>query len=265
MKHHHRFLGLLVGAGISALLTTLAVIWSLHLPGASARAAPLLSEKPISGWYVCQDLGIGSVPGVPDLRQRFQLCHDDGWIVNTYCTQPGLPVPPLGRSCTRIGEEKYRCGANNQLLREYQIVSTPVDTPTPVDTATPNATSTQTFTPTSVLATETQTITPSPVNATDTQTITPTSILSTQTQTITPPPVISTETQTITQPPVIATETQTTTPPPATATQKRPPRPPAGGEGNAAQARTLIFTEISIFIMAMCIGIWFLRRLEKRG
>jgi hypothetical protein len=252
MKHHHRFLGLLVGAGISALLTALTVIWSLHLPVTSARAAPLLSEKPVSGWYVCQDLGIGSVPGVPDLRQRFQLCHDEGWIVNTYCTQPGLPVPPLGRSCTRIGEEKYSCGTNNQLLRKYQILSTPVDTATPVDTPTPNAT-------------PTQTITPPPVIATETPTNTPTSILSTQTETITPTSILSTQTQTITPPPVRATETQTITPPPVTATQKRPPRPPTGGEGNAAQVRTLIFTEISIFTLAMCIGIWFLKRLEKRG
>jgi len=270
MQQYHRFLGILVGAGISALITALAVLWSLHLPVTSARAAQLLSEKPISGWYVCRDLGIGIVPGVPDLRQRLQLCHDEGWIVNTYCTQPGLPVPPLGRSCTRIGEEKYSCGANYQLLREYLILATPVNTPTPnatpTQTITPPpviATEIQTMTPSPVIATETQTITSTSILATETQTITPTSILTTGTQTITPPPVTTTETQTITPSPVTATETQTMTPPPVTATQKRPPRPPTGGEGNAAQVRTLVFTEISILTLAICIGIWFFRRLDK--
>jgi hypothetical protein len=177
----------------------------------AAQAAQLLSEKPVSGWYVCRDLGIGSVPGLPDLRQRIQLCHNEGWTINTYCTQPGLPAPPLGKSCTRIGKEKYSCGANNQIVREYITLSTPVDTATPVDTSTPNAT---------------------------------------QTQTITPPPAT-------------ATATPSMTPPPATATQNQPPRPPVGGEGNTVQVRNLVFTEISILVLAMCMGFWFFRRLKK--
>lgn len=219
MQQTHRMNGILVGAGLSALLTVLSVIWSLHMPTTSARASQLLSPKPVNGWYVCLDLGIGSIPGVPEPRQRLQLCHDEGWAVNTYCTQPGFPPPPLGRSCTRIGEEKYSCGANYQLLREYHTLETPVNTPTSI-------------------VTPTQTSTPSPTT--------------TESLTSSPPPS-ATETPTI------------TTPPPATATETPTPRVPTGGEGNAAQVRTLVFTEISIFILAICAGIWFFRRLEIWG
>ena len=259
MKQTHRYLGILVSAGLSALLIVLFVAWSLHLPVTSARAAQLFAPKPVDGWVVCRDLGIGDVPGVPDPRQRLQLCHEEGWTVNTYCTQPGLPVPPLGRSCTRIGEEKYQCGANNQLLREYHILATPVNTPAP------NATATQTHTPPPVIATETQTITPSPVIATETQSLTSTSILATGTQTIAPPPFTATGTLTTTRPPISATATQTVTRPPLTATQYRTPRPPPGGEGNAAQVRTLVFIEISIFSLAICVGMWSFKRLKKLG
>lgn len=192
MNQFHRIRGYLLGAGLWALITALAVIWVLYLPVTSARAAQLQATKPVTGWYVCRDLGIGSVPGVPDPRQRLQLCHNDGWTVNVYCTQVGLPVPPLGRSCTRIGAEKYSCGADYQILREYRILETPVDTPVPN-----------------------------------------------------------------------ATPTQFSTPPPATATEIIPTRPPTGGEGNLPQVRRLIFTEISIFTLAICVGFWFLWRLEK--
>jgi hypothetical protein len=88
----------------------------------------------VDGWYVCRNLGVGGVPGVPDPRQRLKLCHDSGWVVYTYCTQPGLPVPPVSRKCIRIGEDVYQCGARNQLVREYRILQTPVDTATPTAT-----------------------------------------------------------------------------------------------------------------------------------
>lgn len=194
MKHNHRLHGILAGAGLALLLVGLAVIWSLYLPAASARAAQLPPQKPVSGWYVCRDLGIGTVPGVPGVRQRLRLCHAEGWAVNTYCTQPGLPVPPVGRRCTRISDDTYRCGAGNQRLREYRTLATPVATSTPT-----------------------------------------------------------------------ATPTQTSTPPAGVATETRAPRTPTGGEGNAAQVRTLVYTEISIFSLALCLGIWFLWRLVKRG
>ena len=194
MKNYHRLHGIFVGVGMSALFIALSIVWSLHLPTNSARAAQLQATKPVSGWSVCGDLGIGSVPGLPDLRQRLRLCHAEGWTINTYCTQPGWPAPPIGRSCTRIGEEKYQCGANYQLLREYRILATPVSTPAPN-----------------------------------------------------------------------ATPTYTSTPPGSVATRTPPPRPPTGGQGNAAQVRTLIFTEIGIFSLALGMGIWFFRRLEKFG
>lgn len=124
------------------LLTTILVggwlTWSV-LPGTvQAAAIPLYvqapAEKPIEGWTVCADLGVGTVPGQPSPRQRVRLCHESGWVVNTYCLRPDLPVPILGTTCTRTSEDSYFCGNGLQPLREYRIVETPVPTPTPTST-----------------------------------------------------------------------------------------------------------------------------------
>lgn len=142
--------------------------WKQIPPGAAAAApevsarmrssenwnALLQLDKPVEGWVVCRDLGVGDVPGVAQPRQRVQLCHDQGWRVNTYCLRPALPVPLLGTQCTRIDEVTYWCGNGLQPLREYRIVDQPI--PTPTATATPTETPTQTATP-QVLPTQTPT------------------------------------------------------------------------------------------------------------
>ena len=124
------------------------------------------AEKPIEGWIVCQDLGIGPVPGLPDNRQRFILCHPSGWEVRVYCLDVGEPPPNIGRNCTRINEDTYFCGNAFQRLREYRVLVTPTDTPTPTNTPTNTPTPTHTPTPTT---------TPTPtLTSTATATSTPT-------------------------------------------------------------------------------------------
>ena len=141
-----------------------------------ASAAPILpriqvqANKPVEGWVVCKDLGVGTVPGLSGTHQRIRLCHQEGWIVNTYCLRPDLPVPMLGGLCTRINEDTYHCGNGLQPLREYQIRQTPTVAPTLTDT--PTQTSTQTTAPTS-----TQTPTETPfilITETSTPTVMPT-------------------------------------------------------------------------------------------
>jgi hypothetical protein len=155
MKRYDRACVILAGASLALVMVVLVTLWSLRSPTIQAKAAPLKNmaapleaPKPVDGWYVCRNLGIGAVPGVPDPRQRLKLCHDSGWEVYTYCTQPGLPVPPVGRRCTRIGGDTYQCGARNQRVREYRILQTPVDTATPTATQVIISTSTPTLTPT---------------------------------------------------------------------------------------------------------------------
>ena len=109
-----------------------------------------LGDKPENNWYVCRDLGVGPVPGLGIRRQRFRLCHNQGWEVLAYCVQPDLPAPVVGTRCSRTGATTYWCGSGIQNLREYAVVETPVPiaTPTPQPTATPLPTSTPTLTPT---------------------------------------------------------------------------------------------------------------------
>jgi hypothetical protein len=154
MMRFNRTYGMLAGACLALLLVVLATVWSLGAPVRPVSAAPvenlsaqLQAPKPVEGWYVCRNLGIGAVPGVPDPRQRLKLCHDSGWEVYAYCTQVGLPVPPVGRRCTRISGDTYQCGARNQRVREYRILETPVETATAMATST-QAISTSTATPT---------------------------------------------------------------------------------------------------------------------
>jgi hypothetical protein len=156
MERLNRICRFFAGAGLVLLVVGLATIWSVQSTTMSAKAASLSAPKPVDGWYVCRNLGIGAVPGLPDPRQRLKLCHDSGWEVLVYCTQPGLPVPPVGRRCTRIGAQTYRCGASNQRVREYRTIQVPVDTATPTLTPVINtATPTVTLTPPVFIATAT--------------------------------------------------------------------------------------------------------------
>ena len=114
--------------------------------GFSFEAGLAPDAKPVKGWVICKDLGIGPVPGLPDSRQRLKLCHPSGWEVKTYCTLPNYPAPKLGATCTRNGDI-YTCGSSVQQLREYVVIATP-----PANTATPPAlTATPTLTATTTL------------------------------------------------------------------------------------------------------------------
>jgi hypothetical protein len=158
---------------LSAIVVTVFlgfVAWQIK--SGTASAAPVLPKiqiqenKPIEGWVVCKDLGIGTVPGVSGTHQRIRLCHQDGWVVNTYCLRPDLPVPMLGGLCTRVSEDTYNCGRGLQPLKEYQVRQTPT-VPSPLtDTPTSTQTNTPTQTPTS---TQTQTQTPTPTNVPEIQ------------------------------------------------------------------------------------------------
>jgi hypothetical protein len=88
----------------------------------SADALPQLANKPIYNWRICQDLGIGPVPGLYEPRQRLRLCHNKGWEVLAYCLRPDLPVPQLGTKCTRVSEDSYWCGNGIQPVKEYELI-----------------------------------------------------------------------------------------------------------------------------------------------
>jgi len=96
-------------------------------------------DKPSNNWRVCRDLGVGPVPGLGTRRQRFRLCHSDGWEVLVYCLQPDLPAPAIGTRCSRINNDTYHCGSGMQRLREYSVVETPIPprTSIPVPSRTP--------------------------------------------------------------------------------------------------------------------------------
>jgi hypothetical protein len=179
MKQHHAWFLVILGVVVLSLgavviiaghvlaspnIQTTDIPSSVHSVIRSNKAAVLgatTAVKPVNGWIVCQDLGIGPVPGLPGPRQRFVLCHPSGWQVRVYCLDTTKPPPPLGRSCTRISSDTYRCGNINQPLKEYQILVTPTHTPTPTatqtptltPTSTPTSTSTPVFTPTPVVVT----------------------------------------------------------------------------------------------------------------
>ena len=131
--------------------------------------AAMLAPMPINNWYVCADLGIGPVPGLPDPRQRFKVCHDSGWEVYTYCIEPNIPAPTLGTICSLINDQTFFCGAGVQSLTEYRILQTPAaSTGTPSVTPSPTATNTATPTPTNTATltpTNTPTLTPTPLNS----------------------------------------------------------------------------------------------------
>lgn len=129
------------------------------------------NSLPQYGWVVCEDLGIGEVPG-QDPAHRFRLCNQRVWEVLAFCIEPEVPVPPLDTICELMNGEIFWCGDGVQLLQIFQILPTstppPTDTPTPTSTATITPTSTPTQIPTSTpTSTPTEVIPP-------TFTITPT-------------------------------------------------------------------------------------------
>lgn len=149
-------------ATFAAIAAATWLIWKAYPAEPAAAAASqsrlLIQEnKPIEGWVVCKDLGVGPVPGLANPRQRVRLCHQAGWEVDTYCLRPDLPVPLVGGTCTRISEDTYNCGRGLQPLREYNIRETPTPsatntpTPTPTSTLTPTTTPTSPFTPTNTI------------------------------------------------------------------------------------------------------------------
>ena len=111
---------------------------------AAAAVEDPSAAKPVNGWIVCQNLGIGPIPGIPGTRQRFILCHPSGWQVRVYCLDTSKPPPPLGHSCRRVSSDTYWCGNVYQPLREYQLLATSTIVPTPTLTPTPTSTPTPT-------------------------------------------------------------------------------------------------------------------------
>jgi len=155
---------------------------SVSSAGPPAAALAPGAARPIYGWRICQDLGVGLVPGLGVNRQRFKICQGEGWVSLAYCTNTNLPAPPLGTLCSFVNATDLWCGDQYQLLREYAVVATAAPTLTPTRTPTrtftptntPTSTPTRTFTPTAT-ATPTRTATATPTaKATATRTRAPT-------------------------------------------------------------------------------------------
>lgn len=112
----------------------------------NANANPHQQTPPLptDGWRVCQDLGVGSVPGLGEDRQRFVLCNPPtGWQVQVYCLNPGVTPPGVGAYCSLVSGNTFWCGDTVQQLELYgilQIPPTPTATATATNTATPTAT-----------------------------------------------------------------------------------------------------------------------------
>jgi len=172
-----RRLAKIAGLGILILglsMTLGFILARMWLPSTPVQAAIQIFAPPTYNWFVCEDLGFGTVPGVPDPRQILRLCHNQGWEIRTYCLQPGLLAPPVGTNCSHTPEDTYWCGDTYQLLQEFALDVTPTASPVPSATDTPRLSSTLTATvPTS---------TPVPT------TLTPTS---TELYTYTPPPTFT--------------------------------------------------------------------------
>jgi len=147
--------------GAILLFAFILALWLVFAPLHDVQAAILLQDLPAHEWYVCRDLGIGSVPGVPDPRQRLKLCHPKGWVIYTYCLQPGVPAPPLGTICDRVGENTFVCGGGYQWLQLYAMIATPAPT------------GTATAVPTTPVPTATGTLIPTPTPARPTTVPTP--------------------------------------------------------------------------------------------
>lgn len=135
--------------GLILILLATGVRWSQ--PTSAAPALPFdelfiapQGEKPEQNWRVCRDLGVGNVPGLGIRRQRFRLCHSQGWEVLAYCLEPSLPAPAVGTRCSRTNANTYWCGSGLQRLREYSVQETPTaaapPSPVPTETALPTPT-----------------------------------------------------------------------------------------------------------------------------
>ncbi|MGW8249424.1 MAG: hypothetical protein ACWGO1_02190, partial [Anaerolineales bacterium] len=141
---------IIMGLGLLVIIAIVLVIWfrsDSSRPRPLPDSIPQLQEpRPIYDWYVCEDMGMGPVPGVSDPRQRFRVCHDQGWEVLAYCLQPNWPAPEVGAACALIDDNTFWCGEGIQNLREYAVLQTPVPTPTvaPQQTETPTPTTTST-------------------------------------------------------------------------------------------------------------------------
>ena len=122
---------------------------ALTLPSSFAVASPPTQQiLPPEGWQLCQDLGIVTIPGFGE-TQLFQMCQGEGWEVQAYCLDPGMPIPQVGAFCSLINGDTFWCGDGIQQLQLYQIIETPVaGTATSTSTPTPMLTSTPTLTPT---------------------------------------------------------------------------------------------------------------------
>lgn len=132
---------------ISASLILLVVIsLSLSLTASISAAPESQSDTPVHGWRVCEDLGMGSIPGVGDPRQRFRLCNS-GWEVLTFCVNPGVTPPTVGSLCSRVSENRYWCGDGVQEIQFYQLQQTPAPEPSAIPTFTPTFTPVPTLTP----------------------------------------------------------------------------------------------------------------------
>ena len=127
----------------------------------AALAGPLPQDVnlPPEGWQVCLVGDVETIPGVPDARQVFELCHADGWRLQAYCLNPGIPVPLVGEICSQVEGDIFWCGEGVQTLSMYGVLETPSppDTETPTVTPTDTATSTAT---TTTMPTVTNTATP---------------------------------------------------------------------------------------------------------
>jgi hypothetical protein len=225
-------LWLAAAAGLLALMS--GILLASSSPGRSggvlaASRWRVRQQEPLPtyNWFVCGDLGTGTVPGIPGLVQRLELCHHHGWRVLAYCIEPEKPAPPLDTTCALTINNTFWCGDENQLLLEYQVA----ETPTPGPTETPTQVPTET-------PTETQTSTPRP---TETASPTPASS-STPTASQMPSPLpTETPTLTATTTPPSATPSSGTVPPSgitptpfggASPGPSSTPRTPPGGQGN---------------------------------
>lgn len=142
--------------GVIIAVLGVGVLWSgaqsapsEPLDGSGMRGVPgPVFQQPVYNWRVCADLGVGPVPGTGLTRQRFRLCHNQGWTVLAYCLQPSRPAPALGTICSRTNADTFWCGNGIQNLRTYRVQETPTPTPTATGTPAPSPTPSATPTPT---------------------------------------------------------------------------------------------------------------------
>jgi hypothetical protein len=214
------------------LVALLASVLPAFIPIASASGLKQTGSLPSQGWRVCGDLGIGTVPGVGLVRQRFALCRGDDWKVESYCLNPGQTAPANGTFCSLVASDTFWCGDSVQQLQLYQIVQTPAPTPRPSSTLTPSFTPIPSFTPTPV---------------TPTVTLTPPGITPFANGSPTPTP----NTPVVTNAP-----THTRTP-----SSAGPSRPKPGGPGNLGYVLTGAFsTLLVLFLAGAGLRLWVTRR-----